>query len=151
MFWRGGMSPSGYWNRDGWYGRGPALGVDTECTGDVCVVIASRLDSAQAKAAYEKMKYATANKPECLGQGTPQDVSDRVAAKLEKVVLGIDSSAALTKSETDYLAKFEACVGTVPAGPQGASDAVAPAIPMKTILIGAGALAAIALIVGVAK
>lgn len=152
MFWRGGMSPTGYFNRDGWYGRGPALGADTECTGDTCVVIASRLTPAQAKVAYDKMKYAMANKPECIGQGTPQDVSDRVAAKLEKAVLGIEQSAALTKSEADYLAKFEACVGTIPADAAVApSGAVESEVPMKPLLIGAGVLAAVALIAIVVK
>lgn len=154
MFWRGGMSPQGYFNRDGWYGRGPALGADTECTGDVCVVIASRLNPDQAKIAYEKMKYAVANKPECISQGVPSDMSDKVASKLEKAVLGIDTSAALTKAEAEYLAKFEACVGTVPSNGAGAavtSPSDAPTIPTKTLLIGAGVLAAVGLVVALAK
>lgn len=154
MFWRGGMSPTGFFNRDGWYGRGPALGADTECTGEVCVVIASRLNPTQARAVYEKMKYAFEKKPECISQGVAEDVGDRVAAKLEKAVLGIEPSAALTKPEADYLAAFEACVGTIPAAAQVPAGTPAPAragIPTRTLLIGAGALAAIALIVAVAK
>lgn len=154
MFYRGGMSPVGYFNRDGWFGRGPVLGkADTECNGDVCVIIASRLTPEQAKVSYDKMKYAMANKPDCIGVGTPGDISDSVASKLEKAVLGIESSAPLSKSEADYLAKFEACVGTIPpdvqipAGrlPQAQSSGVNP------LVIGASALGIIALVVAFAK
>jgi len=152
MFWRGGMSPVGYFNRDGWFGRGPMLGgADTECNGDVCVVIAQRLTPDQAKASYEKMKYAMANKPDCISQGAPADVSDSVAAKLEKAVLGIESSAPLTRSEADYLAKFEACVGTIPSAAAQAAPGTpgaAPASPSikNTLLVGAGIVAAFALV-----
>lgn len=150
MFYRGGISPVGYFNRDGWFGRGPVLGggADTECNGDTCVLIASRLTPAQAKISYEKMKYAMVNKPECISQGTPGDISDVVASKLEKAVLGIESSAALTKSEADYLAKFEACVGAIPTA--AVPSASAPGISTSTILIGVGVLAAVGLIAAVA-
>ncbi len=155
MFWRGGMSPTGYFNRDGWYGRGPLLGADTECNGDTCVIIAQRLTPDQAKASYEKMKYAMVNKPDCISQGTPGDVSDSVAAKLEKAVLGIESSAPLSRSEADYLAKFEACVGVIPPAavvPPGPIAALPnPSSQPSPLVIGAGALAAIALIVAVAS
>lgn len=151
MFYRGGISPVGYFNRDGWFGRGPALGgPDTECNGDTCVLIASRLTPAQAKISYEKMKYAMVNKPECISQGTPGDVSDSVASKLEKAVLGIESSAALTKSEADYLAKFEACVGTIPAGASIPAVSPSQGLSTNTILVGVGVLATIGLIAAVA-
>lgn len=155
MFWRGGMSPTGYFNRDGWYGRGPLLGAaDTECNGDVCVIIAQRLTADQAKASYDKIKYAFANKPDCISQGVPLDVSDSAAAKLEKAILGIDPSAALTRSEADWLAKFEACVGMIPSAsqvPPGPIAAVNPPSGPSPLLIGAGALAGIALLVALAS
>lgn len=155
MFWRGGMSPTGYFNRDGWYGRGPLLGADTECNGDVCVIIASRLTPDQAKASYEKMKYAMVNRADCISQGTPGDVSDSVAAKLEKVVLGIESSAPLSRAEADYLARLEACVGVIPPA-AGISPGSIAAISSRSstpspLLIGAGALAGIALLVALAS
>jgi hypothetical protein len=150
MFYRGGMSPVGYFNRDGWFGRGPSLGADTECNGDTCVIIASRLTPAQAKISYDKMKYAMASKPECISQGTPGDLSDTVASKLEKAVLGIESSAPLTRSEADYLAKFEACVGTIPASAVPAAAVGQQGIPTSTVLVGVGILAAIGLIAAVA-
>lgn len=156
MFYRGGMSPVGYFNRDGWFGRGPVLGkADTECNGDTCVIIASRLTPEQAKVSYDKMIYAMANKPECMTQGSPGDISDTVASKLEKAVLGIESSAPLSRSEADYLAKFEACVGVIPAAaqtpagtlpkPQASTSQVSP------LAIGAAALGLIALVVAFAK
>jgi len=155
MFWRGGMSPTGYFNRDGWYGRGPLLGAaDTECNGDTCVIIASRLTPDQAKASYEKMKYAMVNKTDCISQGVPGDVSDSVASKLEKAVLGIESSAPLTRSEADYLSKLEACVGVIPPAavvPPGPIAALPNPSSPSPLLIGAGALAAIALLVAVAS
>jgi hypothetical protein len=154
MFWRGGMSPTGYFNRDGWFGRGPLLGADTECNGDTCVIIASRLTPDQAKVSYDKIKWAFANKPECISQGVPADVSDSAAAKLEKTILGIDSSAALTRSEADWLAKFEACVGVIPTAavvPPGPIAAVKPSTQPSPLLIGAGALAVIGLILAIAK
>lgn len=152
MFYRGGMSPVGYWNRDGWFGRGPTLGVaDTECNGDTCVLIAQRLTPDQAKASYDKMKYATANKPDCM-----TDVSDNTAAKLEKAVLGIETSAPLTKSEAASLAKFEACVGVIPANTSVPNVPVVPSttssgIPTSTLVIGAGALAVLIAVVAVVK
>lgn len=149
MFYRGGMSPTGYWSRDGWFGRGPTLGADTECNGDTCVLIASRLTPEQAKVAYDKMRYATYSKPECMA-----DVSDSMAAKLEKVVLQIETSAPLTKSETESLAKFEACVGIVPANAPLAFAAV-PTMPAASsitpLLLGGIALAALVAIVAVVK
>jgi len=156
MFWRGGMSPTGYFNRDGWFGRGPLLGsgADTECNGDVCVIIARRLTPDQAKASYEKMKYAFANKPDCISQGTAGDVSDTVASKLEKAVLGIAPDAPLSKSEAAYLDQFEACVGVIPpaAAAAAAVQAAMPTAPSSgpsntTLLIGAGVLAAVTLVV----
>ncbi len=151
MFWRGGMSPTGYFNRDGWFGRGPLLGAaDTECNGDTCVLITRRLTPDQAKASYEKMKYAFANKPDCISQGTPGDVSDAVASKLEKAVLGIEPDAPLSKSQADYLDKFEACVGTIPPAALPAVQAAMPPASQGSstspILIGAGVLAAFALV-----
>lgn len=150
MFWRGGMSPTGYFNRDGWFGRGPSLGADTECNGDVCVLVAQRLDQSQAKGLYDQMKYATVNKPECMS-----NVVDTAAVKIEKAALGIEQTAALTKSEADGIARFGECVGPIPAGaPIPAASPVSAAGGMssnQTLLIGAGALAAIALIVAVAS
>lgn len=146
MFWRGGMSPTGYFNRDGWYGRGPLLGADTECNGDTCVIIASRLDQAQAKALYEKMKYATANKPECMG-----NVSDAAAAKIEKAVLGLEATAALTKSEADGIVRFGECVGEVPAPAPGTIPMAPQAPAVNPLLIGGAALAALAVLVALAS
>lgn len=152
MFYRGGMSPMGYFNRDGWFGRGPSLGVDTECTGDTCVLIAQRLDQNQAKSLYDQMKYAVANKPECMS-----NVSDAAAAKIEKAVLGIETTAPLTKAEVDGIAKFGECVGPIPAGaPIPAASPVAAAGAgaagtKNALLIGGGILAAVTLLVAALK
>jgi hypothetical protein len=148
MFYRGGMSPVGYFNRDGWFGRGPSLGADTECTGDTCVIIAQRLDQNQSKVLYDQMKYAVASKPECMS-----NVSDAAAAKIEKAVLGIAPTAALTKSEADGIAKFGECVGVIPASASSPATAM-PAdsgISKNTLLVGGGVLAAVALLVAALK
>jgi hypothetical protein len=152
MFYRGGMSPTGYWNRDGWFGRGSVLGAaDTECNGDTCVIIAQRLTPDQAKASYDKMKYAVANKPSCM-----TSVSDSMAAKLEKAVLGIETTAPLTKSEVDSLAQFEACIGIIPSNAPIPNVPVVPSavstgIPTSTLIIGAGALAVLVAVLAAVK
>lgn len=150
MFYRGGMSPVGFFNRDGWFGRGASLGQtpDTECEGDVCVVVASRLDQAQAKALYEQMKYSVANKPECLA-----NVTDAAAAKIERTVLGLSPSAALTKSEADGIARFGECVGTVPvaAVPTGAIPTAPTSSSVNPLVIGGAALATVAVLFALLK
>lgn len=152
MFWRGGMSPTGYFNRDGWYGRGPLLGAaDTECNGDTCVLIAQRLDQNQSKALYDQMKYAVASKPDCMS-----NVSDAAAAKLEKAVLGIEPNAPFTKSEVDGITKFSECVGPIPPGtPIGYMSPVSAAgggsSLSQPLLIGAGALAAVGILVALIR
>lgn len=150
MFWRGGMSPVGYWNRDGWYGRGPMMAQgDLDCTGDVCVPIASRLAPESAKQAFEKMKYAISNKAECLSKAGSESTKDELAAKLERAALGITDEAGLTRAQADYLSKLEACVGSIPNStatvtpvgtPQGAPDFTLPAV------VAAGALGIAALV-----
>jgi hypothetical protein len=152
MFYRGGMSQVGFFNRDGWFGRGPVLGkADTECNGDTCVLVAQRLDQNQSKALYDQMKYAVASKPDCMS-----NVSDAAAAKIEKAVLGIEPNAPLTKSEADGIMKFGECTGPIPPGtPIGYMSPVPSSVGGSSIsqplLIGVGALAVLGLILAVAR
>lgn len=148
MFWRGGMT-SGYWNRAGWFRRGPLMGQDDmECTGDVCIPIVSRLDPSNAKKAFEKMQYAMTNKPDCLTQAGSEKTRDEVAAKLERASLGITDEAGLTRAQADFLSKFEACVGEIPSSartPAGTPQAQGSDLLLPAA-VAAGALGIAALV-----
>lgn len=165
MLWAQGGSRANIFSLGGsiFNGAAPALAqTDSECEGDVCFVVASRLSFANSKLVYEQAKAAS---DQCIIQAGGVALLDKVAAKLEQTVLGLTTTTALTQSESDFVTKLQACVGpaTIPTTPlPGTSPAAnTPAsttaeakilgIPQTPFLIGAGALGLIGIIAAVAR
>jgi hypothetical protein len=164
MFWPQGASRANtFLGRSIFGGAAPALSqADTECEGDVCFVVASRLDKAGSTLVHNQIADAVAFKPSCISGSGTKAVADSVASKVNAVVLGTSESAALTQSEADFVTKLQVCAATI-VKPSGAPDNQNPAtqqptvepkilgIPQTPFLIGAGALGLIGLVAALAR
>lgn len=157
MFWpQGGPSSNIFTGRSIFSSPRQALGQsDTECVGDVCILVASRINAENSKVLFGQIKFAWGRHPECVEQAGGFDLFDAIGKKAEKVVLGTAQDTPLTKAEADWVTKFQACIAPlmlqaqpsgepVPAGPLGN-------IPIVPIAVGIGALGIIGLVVSLAR
>lgn len=157
MFWRGGISPTGFWNKDGWYGRGPFMGQQEQACesadGRACALVASRLNAEQAETVLQKMKFASESRPDCLENAGTPEAKKSLETILGLAVDGINDTAALTPPEAEFVKNLESCLSsnarpTVAAPMPELPGSMIAGIPTNTVLIGGGlALGALALLV----
>lgn len=150
MFWRGGISPGGFWNKDGWYRSTPSMGQnppEVACEGPnnkQCEFVASRLTQDQAKVVLERIKAAQIDNPTCVEGAGSSLALKSILSTLDIAASGIEETAALTPVEAEFLKNFEGCMaGSVPGKTVAAPMPPLPGsgnIPVNTLLIGGGIL-----------